>query len=324
MSRLMTWTLVIAVALGLPALLTSLASAFLTSPVGGAVGVVLGIAYTAAVVLLLRATPFWPRGVTGWWVIASLGWGASVGMLAAGVAGLPWIDLTDAMNWEDSFASFAGAYPEEIGKGLGVAVILLAFRRLNRPWHGLATGALVGLGFEANENILYGASLATLHVNSDFLGALQTWGLRLVAGAFMHVIWTALVGWGLGQALFTADRSTRWRVGAALGWLGVAFALHFGWNYMGGGQTWAIIRLILISVIMYTIFIWLVVRAWRRARADHSYAATETPLTSLAQLAQLRSWRGLPAGSAEAARMSTGSSDAAGSGESDASSTMLP
>ncbi|WJZ16748.1 hypothetical protein CGUA_00695 [Corynebacterium guangdongense] len=317
----MTWTLIIAVVLGLPAMLASLIGAFLVSPVGGAAGVVLGIAYTVVTVLLLRATPFWPPGVTGWWVIASLSWGASVGMLAAGIAGLPWIDLAIAMNWEDSLASFGGAYPEEIGKGVGVAVILLAFRRLNRPWHGLATGALVGLGFEVIENILYGASLATLHVNSDLLGALQTWGLRLVAGAFMHVIWTAFAGWGLGQALFTAGRSLPWRAGVALGWLGVAFALHFGWNYLGGGEAWALVRVVLISVVMYAVFIWLVIRAWRLARADHSYVATETPLTSLAQLP---SRRALPGGSAAAARMSTGTPDSVGSGESEASRRMLP
>lgn len=321
MSRIMTWTLVVAVALGMPALLTSLVGAFLISPVGGAVGVVLGIAYTVVIVLLLRATPFWPRGITGWWVSASLGWGASVGMLAAGIAGLPWIDLAIAMNWEDSLASFGGAYPEEIGKGVGVAVILLAFRRLNRPWHGLATGALVGLGFEVIENILYGASLATLHVNSDLLGALQTWGLRLVAGAFMHVIWTAFAGWGLGQALFTAGRSVAWRARVALGWLGVAFALHFGWNYMGGGEIWTIVRVVLISAVMYALFVRLLVKAWRLARADHSYVSTGTPLISLSQLP---SRRALPAGSPEASRMSAGTPDSAGSGESEASSRMLP
>lgn len=324
MSRLMTWTLVIAIILGLPGLLLSLAGAFVISPVGGAVGVGLGIIYAAVVILLLRATPFWPRGVSGWWVVASFGWGASVGMLAASLAGLPWMNLALAMDWEEAFASFGGAYPEEIGKGVGVAVILLAFRRLHRPWHGLATGALVGLGFAANENILYGASLATLHPDSDLAGALQIWAIRLLSGAFMHVAWTAFAGWGLGLAIFTADRSPGWRAGVALGWLAIAFGLHFAWNYMGGGAMEAVARMAIVGVIMYGLFIWLIVRAWRLARSDHSYVATEAPLTSLRQLSQLPSRRALPVGSSDASRRRTGPPGHAGSGESDASSTTLP
>ena len=236
------------------------------SPVAMMVGLVLGTIYTAIIILLLRLLPIWPKmDRTAMWVTLSLLWGGGMSvLLVAPVAGAM---MDGAMAWwPDAEMSFGGAYPEEPIKALGVVIILMAFSGLNRPWHGLATGALVGLGFEVVENALYGVFLGIMHAENDFQGAVEVWVLRLIVGPLLHTVWTAMVGWGIGQALF----STRGLL-PAFGWLSVAFGLHFAWNYSADPQ-W--LTMAIASVVQYPLIIWLVVVASRRARADDTYHVT--------------------------------------------------
>ncbi|HHU67961.1 PrsW family intramembrane metalloprotease [Corynebacterium sp.] len=268
---------------GVPTLLFFTFINFYSSPLGGLVGVGLAAVLLAVVLWLLSRSPMWPeRSGAGWrWVVAGLLWGAGVSFTFVMVGGVPIITITNRLDMTLFAASFGGAYPEEIAKFLGVGVILFSFRALNRPWHGLMTGAVIGLGFELAENIMYGASGAVEDPNSDLTGVLGMWGLRLVLGPGLHVIFSALAGWGLGLALFTAGRSRAWRAGVAGGWLFVAFSLHFLWNTMWPQEWMLLTNYLVLSLIMYPLFIWVWVRAHRAARADASYAWTERPLTSL-------------------------------------------
>ena len=151
MSRLFRITLILLTVLGTPVFLYFFIGMNLFfSPVGAVLGIVFGVTYVLLVVWLLSRSPMWPESSgAGWrWVVASLLWGAGVSFTFVMVGGVPIITITNRLDMTLFAASFGGAYPEEIAKFLGVGVILFSFRALNRPWHGLMTGAVIGLGFE--------------------------------------------------------------------------------------------------------------------------------------------------------------------------------
>lgn len=287
MSRLFRVSLVLCLILGAPVLLYFSGVNFLVSWVGASLGVLFSVLYVAFVLWLLSRSPMWPeRGGAGWrWVAASLLWGGGVSFLLVMLGGLPVLAITDRLGLRLISASLGGAYPEEIAKVLGVGVILFSFRALNRPWHGLVTGAVVGLGFEVVENAMYGSFGAILDPNTDVAGTLEMWGARIFAGPGLHIVFSAVAGWGLGLAVFMAARSTAWRLRTAAGWLFVAFALHFAWNLLYPEGWMMIANYIVVSLVMYPVFIVVWIRAHRACRADRSYAFTPVPVTSVRQVA---------------------------------------
>lgn len=286
MSRLFRLSLVLCTVLGVPVFLYFVGVNFLVSGTGAALGVVFGVLYVALVLWLLSRSPMWPdRAGAGWrWVAASLLWGGGVSFLLVILGGVPVLVITERLGLQLISASLGGAYPEEIAKVLGVGVILFSFRALNRPWHGLMTGAVIGLGFEVTENAMYGTFGALLDPNTDVAGTLEMWGVRIFAGPGLHIVFSALAGWGLGLAVFAADRSTAWRVRTAAGWLLAAFALHFAWNLLYPEGWMMVANYVLVSLVMYPVFVLVWIRAHRACRADDSYAFTPAPLTSVGQL----------------------------------------
>lgn len=288
MSRLFHITLIVLTVLGLPILLFFSLSNFIASGTAAAVGILFAVIYTCIWLLILRFNAAWPRAGF-WWVAASFLWGAAVSFLVVMIAGLPLLELMDNLGWTFVTASFGGAYPEEIVKALGVAVILLSFRRLNRPWHGFITGALIGLGFEVFENLLYGTFGALLHPNSDLAGVLQMWASRVGLGPGLHVLFTAFAGWGVGLALFAAGRSLRWRWAVAVGWTLIAFALHFAWNLMWESTVAQVVTMIVVGLVMYPLAIWLYIHCHRRAVRDDSQIVLTGLITNFRDLAEYRS-----------------------------------
>lgn len=283
MSRLFRITLILLMILGTPVFVYFAGVNFLFSWVGGLLGIVFGVVYVLFLLFLFSRSPMWPdREGAGWrWVLASLLWGGGVSFAFVMVGGIPILVLADRLGLVVTAASFGGAYPEEIAKLLGAGVLLFTFRGLNRPWHGFMTGALIGLGFEVAENAMYGAFGAMLDPNTDLTGTLEMWGLRVVVGPGLHIVFSALAGWGLGQAVFRAGKSTGWRVGVTAGWLFVAFALHFAWNLLWPVEWMQITSYGVVALIMYPLFAWVWIRAHRAARADTSYAFTPRPVTVL-------------------------------------------
>lgn len=283
MSNLFRWTLIVFTPLGLLLALYFLATNFFMSVSGAAIGIVLATLYVGLVVWLLSRSRMWPApDGAGWrWVAASLVWGSGVSLGIVAISGLPIMELTEKLGWDAVAASFGGAYPEEIAKALGVGVILFVFRGLNRPWHGLLTGALVGLGFEAIENALYGSMGSLLSPTSDVSGALEIWFARIVTGPGLHIIFSALAGWGLGLAIFSARRSTAWRYSVAGSWLFVAFLLHFLWNIMWPENWMFLANYVAVALMMYPLFVWVWLRARRAYKADDTYSFTPRPVTVL-------------------------------------------
>lgn len=287
MSRLFHITLIVLTVVSSPLLVVYIFSSFAMTPVGGGLGLLLGAIYTLLWIIVLRSSAAWPRA-GWWWIVASLMWGAGVSFLIVLAAGLPIFDLLEKLGWTFTFASWGGAYPEEIAKAVGVAVILLSFRRLNRPWHGFITGGMIGLGFEVFENLLYGSYGALLDANSDLTGVLVTWGARGFLGPGLHVVFSAIAGWGVGLALFMADRSPWWRWGVAVFWTFLAFAFHFGWNLMWGSQTAQLTNMAVVAALMYPVFIYLYVHCHRAAKHDDTQVVLPGLITSLAGLEAYR------------------------------------
>lgn len=250
--------------LGIPAAIAGALLNGIMSPMGLGLGCLFVATYLVAGILLFRAGPLWPSAGP-LYVITCLVWGAAISVALVFVSASGWMEITQRLGWGALEASFSGAYPEEIAKALGVLVILYCFRSLNRPWHGFVTGGLVGLGFEVNENLLYGAMGALLDANSDFDGTVSMWGMRFLAGPGLHIVLTSLSGWGIGVALFQRD-SLR-----ALWWVVVAFALHFTWNIILPSEKVQMLYYGVMMTIIYPLFIWLYVRAVRQKKVDKTY-----------------------------------------------------
>lgn len=238
----------------------------IASPAGLSISVPIALVYGAAWVFLFRFSAMWPKAGAKW-VIATLGAGVGTCGAVLLVAG-PVSDLVEKLGWEAALASFAGAYPEEILKASCIVVILLGFRELDRPWHGLITGAMVGLGFELYENVMYGSTGALLDPNTDVEGALTMWGLRIVAGPGLHIMFSALAGWGIGVGLFSARLTSARRWLAAGGSTALAFALHFGWNFMPGSPVLQVVGMVAVALVGYPLVIWLAIKGHRAAKED--------------------------------------------------------
>ncbi|ALP48913.1 PrsW family intramembrane metalloprotease [Corynebacterium glutamicum] len=295
MSRMFSITLWVAILLSTPALFLSLATFLFVDGISVLVNFVFAVLYLVVIVFLLSRTPLWPRfkgsgskkGGGFAWAASSLLWGAFVGfgivMLFAG----PVMDLTDKLGWDFVAMSFTGAYPEEIAKALGVAIILLSFRQLNRPWHGFITGALVGLGFEVNENLLYGATGAIMDPNADLDGVLMMWQYRTMLGPLIHTLLTGFAGYGIALAFFRARKTVAWRWSVAIGWTLIAFALHFSWNLMWENVIGSYATIIVVSVVMYGLAIYIIWSNWAEARDDSSYAFVPGIITNTKDLSLL-------------------------------------
>lgn len=256
--------MIVLVALGLPGWLISSAFNAFISPTGMAIGLLFVAIELVAGILLFRAGPLWPSAGK-LYVASCLVWGSLMSLVLVFPASLAWMSITDKLGWDIVAASFSGGYPEEIAKAAGVLVILYAFRKLNRPWHGFVTGGLVGLGFEVNENLMYGSMGATMDPNSDAEGALMMWGMRLMAGPGLHIVLSALAGWGVGFALF------RTKSLVALWWVGLAFVLHFLWNLMIPNETALMGHYAFMMLLIYPTFIWVYIRAVKMKKSDNSY-----------------------------------------------------
>ncbi|PZO97527.1 MAG: PrsW family intramembrane metalloprotease [Corynebacterium urealyticum] len=166
-------------------------------------------------------------------VAMALWWGASVSsVLAVFTAADAASEIPEKLGLPIFSTAFGGAWPEEITKALGIWMLLWIARDWwNQPHHGLLAGVFVGLGMEVYENSLYALFLGVLHPASDVTGAASAYGMRLLFGIGLHAVFSGLVGYGIGRALWgPRERSRAWRCGQVFGWGFAGFALHFLWN----------------------------------------------------------------------------------------------
>jgi RsiW-degrading membrane proteinase PrsW (M82 family) len=198
-------------------------------------------------------------------------------------------------------AALAGPTVEELAKTLGVvAIVLVARAQVNSVLDGVVYGAMVGLGFQIVEDVVYALGAVALAGRGDHIEpVVTTFLLRgFLAGVWSHTLFGALAGAGIGYLVVRVDRSRRSRLGvAALAVLG-AWASHVLWNSpllrdgLGNGA-FALLAVLVLKGLPPLLLILVLVRAAHDREADY-YAAhlvrlADHELITPDELAALRS-----------------------------------
>lgn len=200
-------------------------------------GFVLFTLYALPWLILLRSIDRWTK-IPGKLVLFAFLWG---GLAAPFVIALPGNDALLSLYGkvvspgfaQDWGAGLAAPFSEELGKGIGILLLLyLAPRIIQSPFDGLITGAFVGLGFQVVEDVLYVVNNSLASFGGNQASSIVQIGLvRGVSGLFSHTLFSAVFGAGL--VFFLGTDSTRPRRGAGLGLMLLAMALHGGWDVAG-------------------------------------------------------------------------------------------
>ncbi|HEX5741218.1 MAG TPA: PrsW family intramembrane metalloprotease [Pilimelia sp.] len=248
------------------------------------------VATTVAVlVFALYAVPFWSALASLDYLerepapllAAAFAWGGLVATSLA-FAGTPAAHNLLAKLASPGFAAawgpaVAGATVEEIAKVLGVwAILLLAADRVNSVLDGFIFGALVGLGFQVVENVVYAIGAVALSGRGDQVDPVVTTLLLrgLLGGLWSHTLFTGLAGAGIGYLVVRRQRPLAVRLltagaGVAGGWLA-----HFVWNTPlwvdgSGPDGWGLLAVLVLKGAPALVVLVLVVRAAHRRQADY-------------------------------------------------------
>jgi RsiW-degrading membrane proteinase PrsW (M82 family) len=182
--------------------------------------------------------------------------------------------------------AIVGPAIEEIAKSLGLAaIVLLARAQVNSVLDGVVYGALIGLGFQIVEDVVFALGAVAVAGDGDTVGpVVTTFLLRgFLAGLWSHTLFGALAGAGIGYLTVRTDRPIRVRlVVAVLAVLG-AWLSHALWNVpvladgLGNGGL-AVLAVLLLKGVPPLVLVLLLIRAAHDREADFY----------LSQLAELR------------------------------------
>ena len=167
------------------------------------------------------------------WSAAALVWGATAAAGCAllanrGLVGL-WAKGAGPHFAADWSASLSAPLNEEILKLCGVIMVVLAAPRvINGPLDGMIVGGLVGLGFQATENVTYGLNNIVLSGATDPARAVLNSALVRIGVTALGSHWTmtAVAGAGVGYIIARLRGAAHGGVLPAVGCLLVAMAMH--------------------------------------------------------------------------------------------------
>jgi hypothetical protein len=157
-----------------------------------------------------------------------------------------------------------------------VAIVLIARGQVNSVLDGIVYGALVGLGFQIVEDIVFAMGAVAAAGQGDAVGpVVSTFLLRgFLAGLWSHTLFGALAGAGIGYLVVRTDRRLRVRLGVAvLAVLGAWFC-HFLWNApllgdgLGNGAV-AVLAVLLLKGLPPLVMVLLLVRSAHDREADY-------------------------------------------------------
>jgi RsiW-degrading membrane proteinase PrsW (M82 family) len=270
-------------------------------------------ALTAVVLFGLLAVPFWLfvseldflEREPGALLVVAFAWGALVATAASIPGGAALEDLTAKLGSPSLAAGWGGALAaptvEEIAKTLGiVAIVLIARAQVNSVLDGIVYGAMVGLGFQIAEDIVFAMGAVALAGNGDHVQpVVATFLLRgFLSGVWSHTLFGALAGAGIGYLVVRADRSRRVRLGVAGLAVAGAWGSHVLWNSpifddgLGNGSL-ALFVVLLVKGLPPLVLVLLLVRSAHDREADYYVAQLATlrdpELITDAELAVLRS-----------------------------------
>jgi RsiW-degrading membrane proteinase PrsW (M82 family) len=170
-------------------------------------------------------------------------------------------------------AALAGPTVEEIAKTLGVvAIVLIARSQVNSVLDGVVYGALVGLGFQIVEDIVFAIGAVALAGQGDEIRPVITTFLvrGFLAGVWSHTLFGALAGAGIGYLVVATDRGWPRRLTMAGLALFGAWASHVLWNSpllregLGNGAVALLAVLVFKGLPPLVLILWLVRRAHDR------------------------------------------------------------
>jgi RsiW-degrading membrane proteinase PrsW (M82 family) len=209
---------------------------FAEFPTATATAMVLFVLYAVPFLLLIRVIDYLEREPWRLQAIAVL-WGGLVATSASISGGTALQDLLAKLASPEMAATWGpaitGAGIEEAVKVAGVAAIaLVAPGQINSMLDGFVYGALVGLGFQLVENIVFAVSAVALDAGVDSVGpVIATFLVRgFLGGLWSHTLFTALAGAGVAYALVRRDRPAWKRTAVGLALFGAAAGFHFLWN----------------------------------------------------------------------------------------------
>ena len=202
------------------------------SPAGWALSWVLLALYALPVLFLVYVLDLYEREPLSL-VIGALLWGAIAATTLSGFANDGWGLVVARVGGPEFAARWTAAltapFVEEILKGLGVVLIyLIAPDEFDDMMDGFVYGAVCGLGFAVVEDVFYFMGVFGGRPN----GVLQGFFVRVVAsGLYSHVLYTGLVGMGIGYVVSRRRRRPLKRRLVVLASLSAAAVMgHFLWN----------------------------------------------------------------------------------------------
>ena len=269
--------------------------------------------FTATVLFALLAVPFWlfladldflePEPVA--MQVMAFAWGGLVATSVSIPASAALEDLVAKLGSPglaaDWGAALAGPTVEEIAKTLGiVAIVLIARTQINSVLDGVVYGAMVGLGFQIVEDIVFALGAVALAGRGDSVQpVVATFLLRgFLSGVWSHTLFGALAGAGLGYLVVRKDKTRAARIGVALLAVVGSWCSHVLWNAplfsdgLGNGGL-ALLAVLVFKGLPPLLLILLLVRAAHDWEADYytaQLAALHDPeLITDAELEVLRS-----------------------------------
>jgi RsiW-degrading membrane proteinase PrsW (M82 family) len=174
-------------------------------------------------------------------------------------------------------AALAGPTVEETAKTLGlVAIVLIARAQINSVLDGIVYGAMVGLGFQIVEDVVFALAAVALDGRGDSVQpVVATFLLRgFLSGVWSHTLFGALAGAGIGYLVVRRDRGAANRIGVAVLAVLGAWASHVLWNSpiftdgLGNGP-YGLLAVLLLKGLPPLVLILLIVRRVHDKEADY-------------------------------------------------------
>jgi protease PrsW len=244
-----------------------------------------------AVLRLLR--PVRPPALT--WSAAAVAWGATA---AAGCALLAnrglislWAKGAGTRFAADWSASLSAPLNEELLKVSGVVMIVLAAPRvILGPLDGMFFGALVGLGFQATENVTYGLNNVVLSGATDPARAVaDSFTIRVGLTALgSHWTMSAIAGAGVGYFVASRRGAENGNMLAAVACLLGAMAMHLIFDAPQIAEAVKVGLNFVVVVVVYLLLANAYMNRARRALADRVAAGTISPHDAASLLSRRR------------------------------------
>ncbi|MCS7477904.1 PrsW family intramembrane metalloprotease [Umezawaea endophytica] len=230
------WVVLFFLANGLFFEATQLLTAYRVVPAAVLFGVVVWTLYTIPVLLFLRSLDLFelhpPLGFAlafAWGGFAAtylaISANGAIFSLAAKLGGPRY-----AAEWGPALA---GPTVEETLKVLGVVLLVLVARnQFPTLLSVVATGAVVGLGFQVLEDLSYSINTAiAFPTDNAVLPVALMLGVRgVVSGLWSHAMYTSVAAFGVGYFLTRRHKPFAQRLGVAAAAFAAAWSLHFFWN----------------------------------------------------------------------------------------------